>query len=192
MQDLLLLASEVQSFCEDRRWQYCFIGGLALQRWGEPRLTADVDLTILTGFGNEAPYIEALCRAYPGRLPDAAGFARESRVLLLQSRTAIPMDIALGALPFESRVVQRAAFRRFLPGVRLKICSAEDLVVMKAFADRSRDWADIEGILLRRGSRLDWETIEAELPPLCTMKEAPHILPRLASLRARRAPDARS
>ena len=68
--------------------------------------------------------------------------------------------------------------------VRLNTCSAEDLVVLKAFADRSRDWADIEGVLLRSGNRLVWETVEAELEPLCEAKEAPHILPRLRALRA--------
>ena len=61
MRDLFLLASEVQSFCRDRDWQFCFIGGLALQRWGEPRLTGDIDLTILTGFGHETAYINELC-----------------------------------------------------------------------------------------------------------------------------------
>ena len=54
MQDLFLLADDVQSFCQVRGWRFCFIGGIALQRWGEPRLTGDVDLTILTGLGREA------------------------------------------------------------------------------------------------------------------------------------------
>ena len=56
-------------------------------------------------------------------------------------------------------------------------------MVLKAFADRPRDWADIEGVLTRNGSRLDWHTIEAELQPLCEAKEAPHILPQLIALR---------
>ena len=47
--------------CRDRGWQFCFIGGLALQRWGEPRLIGDIDLTILTGFGHETAYINELC-----------------------------------------------------------------------------------------------------------------------------------
>ena len=68
MRDLFLLASDVQLFCRDRGWRFCFIGGLALQRWGEPRLTADVDLTILTGVGPEAAYIDELCRTYSGSL----------------------------------------------------------------------------------------------------------------------------
>ena len=183
MRDLFLLANEVQSFCQDRGWRFCFIGGIALQRWGEPRLTADIDLTILTGFGPEAQYIKELCSAFAGRLPDAADFARRSRTLLLQSESGIPIDITLGALPFEERVIKRATFYPFLAEARLNTCSAEDLIILKAFADRPRDWSDIESVLLRTGHQLAWETVENELPPLCDAKEAPHILPRLASLR---------
>lgn len=183
MRDLFLLAGEVQAFCRERGWKFCFIGGLALQRWGEPRLTGDVDLTILTGFGDEAAYIDALCGEYEGRILDTTEFARRNRVLLLQSDRGIPIDISLGGLPFEERVVERASSHRFLADVRLHTCSAEDLVVLKAFADRSRDWADIEGILIRTGSRLDWRTVDAELQPLCEAKDALHILPRLAALR---------
>ena len=183
MRDLFLLANDVQLFCRDRGWRFCFIGGLALQRWGEPRLTADVDLTILTGFGPEAAYIDELCRTYSGRIPGAAEFAQRSRVLLLESERGIPIDISLGALPFEARVIERATVYGFMPKVSLTTCSAEDLVVLKAFADRTRDWSDIEGIVLRTGAELDWETIRAELQPLCEAKEAPHILPRLAALR---------
>ena len=183
MRDLILLADEVQTFCQGRGWRFCFIGGIALQRWGEPRLTGDVDLTILTGFGNEARYVEELCRAFDVRVPDAAQFALRHRVLLLKSERGIPIDISLGALPFEERVVDRATLYTFLNHVRLKTCSAEDLVVLKAFADRSRDWADIEGVLLRTGDRIAWETVERELAPLCDAKESPHILPRLEALR---------
>ena len=184
MRNLFLLADEIQSFCRERGWRFCFIGGIALQRWGEPRLTADVDLTILTGFGREAEYIEELCRAFAGRVPDAAEFARRSRVLLLQSRRGVPIDISLGALPFEERVVDRASLFRFLDTVSPNTCSAEDLVTLKAFADRARDWADIEGIVLRSGHFLDWGSLEAELQPLCEAKDAPHVLPRLRALRS--------
>ena len=184
MRDLFLLADEIQSFCRVRGWRFCFIGGIALQRWGEPRLTADVDLTILTGYGGEAGYIEDLCRAFAGRVPDAAEFAHRSRVLLLQSERGIPIDISLGALPFEERVVARASLFRFIGTVSLITCSAEDLVTLKAFADRTRDWADIEGIVQRNGHLLEWDLLEAELRPLCEAKDAPHVLPRLRALRS--------
>ena len=53
----------------------------------------------------------------------------------------------------------------FLPGVSLLTCSAEDLIVLKAFADRDQDWLDIEGILFRQKGLLDWDYILTELTP---------------------------
>ena len=70
MNELIRVAANVQGFCESRRWRFCFIGGLALQRWGEPRETVDVDLTLLTGFGGEDPFIQALLERYEGRMRD--------------------------------------------------------------------------------------------------------------------------
>jgi hypothetical protein len=57
MTDLIATAFALQSFCEERSWQFCFIGGLAVQALAEPRLTNDTDMTLLTGFGGEEPYL---------------------------------------------------------------------------------------------------------------------------------------
>lgn len=48
MNGLFSAAELVQDLCEREGWEFCFIGGLAVQRWGEPRVTRDVDLTLLT------------------------------------------------------------------------------------------------------------------------------------------------
>ena len=48
MIELMRVAADVQAFCEARRWRFCFIGGLALQRWGEPRETLKEEPEILT------------------------------------------------------------------------------------------------------------------------------------------------
>ena len=53
MTAVIQAAAEVQAFCEELGWRFCFIGGLAVLRWGEPRETVDVDLTLLTGFGRK-------------------------------------------------------------------------------------------------------------------------------------------
>ncbi len=44
-------------------------------------------------------------------------------------------------------------------------CSADDLVVHKAFASRDQDWADVDGILMRQGPRLDVKLIFEEIDP---------------------------
>ncbi|MEW6321217.1 MAG: hypothetical protein AB1635_09015 [Acidobacteriota bacterium] len=135
MTEVIRAAAELQAFCEGERWQYCFIDGLAVLRWGEPRETVDVDLTLLTGFRNEAAFVSRLLSRYEPRIPDAAAFAQANRVLL-QAPSVVGLDIALAGLPFETRIIERASEFTFPVDVRLRTCSAEDLVVLKAFADR--------------------------------------------------------
>ena len=54
---LVSAANRLQSNWESRNIDFCFIGGLAVQHWGEPRLTGDVDATVWTEFGNERPVV---------------------------------------------------------------------------------------------------------------------------------------
>src|SRR6187402_2297289 len=159
-------AVELQGFCDEQGWRSCFIGGIAVQRWGQARVTRDIDITLLTGFGNEAAFVEALLSRYTPRTPDAAQFALRSRVLLLKSPSGIGIDVSLGALPFEDLAVQRASHYEYAPGLALRTCSAEDLMVMKLFASRGIDIRDAEGIAVRHDKTLDWRYIETQLIPL--------------------------
>ena len=67
-------------------------------RWGEPRLTRDVDLTIVTAYGAEAPVVDGLLGRFTPRIDDARAFALQNRVLLLAAGNDVPLDVALGAL----------------------------------------------------------------------------------------------
>jgi hypothetical protein len=171
MNPIFAAALEIQGFCRERRWKFCFIGGLAVQRWGEPRLTRDVDLTVMTGFGGEEVFIDTLLHQFRGRRSDARDFALRYRVLLLESSGGTPIDVALGAMPFEERAIGRASDFEVAPGVALSTCSAEDLIVFKTFASRDRDWLDVEGVALRQSGRLDEAQIRAELVPLLELKD---------------------
>lgn len=170
MNPLFAAALELQRFFDARQWRFCFIGGLAVQRWGEPRLTLDVDCTLLTGFGNEARYVDELLAAFAGRVDDPREFALAHRVLLLHGPARVPLDIALGAMPFEERSIERASAFDIGNGQSLLTCSAEDLIVLKAFAGRLRDWLDVETIVLRQGEALDRDAIWRELIPLLELK----------------------
>lgn len=184
MKGLFNLAADVQSLCVSHNWRFCFIGGLALQRWGEPRLTIDIDLSLLTGFGGEESFVDELLQAYAPRIDQAREFAIRNRVLLLKSKRNIPIDISLACMPFEAKAIDRASDYSFLESVSLRTCSAEDLIIYKAFADRNRDWADIEGILIRQKDQLDWKYIEDYLLPLTELKESPHIIAKLKQVRS--------
>jgi hypothetical protein len=183
MKDLFILARQVQDFLDAHRWRSCVIGGIAVQRWGEPRLTRDVDVTLLTGLGGEERYVDEVLRHYRSRVPEGRQFALRHRVMLLQAVDGTEIDLALGGLPFEADVMDRSSEFEFYPGMVLRTCAAEDLIVMKAFAGRELDWADVKGILARQGARLNWRTISSELRPLCELKGEPEIVDRLEQLR---------
>lgn len=89
------------------------------------------------------------------------------------------LDIAFGGLPFEERAVARATAFEFPPHVALRTCSAEDLIVLKAFADRPKDWVDVDGVLLRQQGHLDWTYVRAQLAPLVELKNAHAIMEQL-------------
>lgn len=185
MTPLIRAAADLQAVCEARGWRFCFIGGLAVLRWGEPRETVDVDLTLLTGFSGEDQFISVLLESFEGRIPDAAAFARVNRVLLLRAASGVGLDIALAGLPFEESLVARSSLFTYPPDLALRTCSAEDLLVLKAFADRPKDWMDIEGIIVRQSPHLDWPYVRAQLAPLAELKEAPDLIAKLEAARAR-------
>ncbi len=180
MKPIFLTAQKVQIIFESEGWKFCFIGGVALQRWAIPRLTNDVDLTLLTGFGNEEQFITRILADFEPRIDDAANFALRNRVLLVRDGN-VGIDISLGALEFEASAVSRSSMWEPLPDIQLRTCSAEDLVVFKSFADRLQDWADVENIL-NVEKDLDWKYINEQLEPLVEAKEAPEILTKLQKL----------
>ena len=171
MNALFAAAADLQRVVDAQGWRSSIIGGLAVQRWGEPRQTRDVDVALLTGIGGEARFIDHLLERYLPRRPDARQFALDHRVLLVETGGGIPLDISLAALPFEERVVDRSTEFEFAPDATLRTCSAEDLVVLKAFADRPQDWLDIEGVVVRQFRSLDRMQVIAELMPLLELKE---------------------
>lgn len=185
MVSVIRTAAQVQTILDRHRWRYCFIGGVAVQKWGQPRFTQDVDLTVFTGFGGEEPVIDALLASFKPRVREAREFALQNRVVLLRTQDGVDLDVSCAAFPFEETAVTRARRVQVIPGVRLRLCTAEDLIVYKAFAGRPIDWMDVESIIAKqwRRKQLDWRYIHAQLKPLAELKEDPQILPQLIELR---------
>ncbi len=183
MTELVESAKRIQEFIESRGWQFCFIGGIAVQRWGEVRLTRDIDLTLLTGFGREEGFVDELLSRFHPRLDQMKEFALKNRVLLLEDGL-VPFDVSLGGFPFEESAVQRATLFEYMENVFLRTCSAEDLIVFKAFAARGIDWNDVRGIIIRQGKKLNWPYIRKWLAPLLELKESPESMTTLERMRA--------
>ena len=64
-----------------RNIPYAIIGGIAVQRWGQPHLTRDLDLTLLLTPGREEATLREIIALFPARIEDAVAFALKHRVL---------------------------------------------------------------------------------------------------------------
>jgi len=74
-------------------------------------------------------------------------FPRRSRVLLLRHETSqIDIDVILGGLPFEGSAVASGQLRS-LGSFSVRLPQVEDLMIMKAIAQRPQGLLDLEGLL---------------------------------------------
>ncbi len=82
MNRLFAAAEQVQRLCQAETWSFCFIGGLAVQHWGEARVT-------VTSTSPCSP-ASATRRAYQS---EKALTAEHDRIWLLTSHTRADVDV---------------------------------------------------------------------------------------------------
>jgi hypothetical protein len=145
---LLGALADVMKWLDASQIPSMVIGGVAASLLGRARLTQDVDALVWLP---EIEWAKAVSTAADHgmvpRIEDPLQFARRSRMLLLRhTASKIDIDISLGGLSFEQQALERAQVHQ-ISGVRLRLPSVEDLLIMKAFAHRPKDMEDIKGLL---------------------------------------------
>lgn len=119
---------ELHQFFEELDMHYAIIGGVAVQIWGQPRLTIDVDFTVIAPLDQPSSvFIQQVLDRFPSRIENALEFARRSRVILITASNSCPVDISMGLPGYEEEVMQRAVEFELEPGKAIRVCSAEDL-----------------------------------------------------------------
>jgi tetratricopeptide (TPR) repeat protein len=113
------------------------IGGVAVTLLGRPRMTRDIDVLVWLDVSGWQKFLDQGARFdFVPRMNDAVNFARRARVLLVRHQNSgVDVDVSLGALPFEKEAVARVAVAN-IGGVRVPLPTPEDLIVMKAVANR--------------------------------------------------------
>jgi hypothetical protein len=155
------------------------IGGLAVQIWGDARLTIDADLTISSSIdAGTAPIVELVTRHFPSRTADPFEFARTTRMILVTASNGVDVDISLGLPGYEDELFTHAVVFEFEPGKSIQVCSAEDLIIHKAIAGRPQDVRDIEGIIYRQGGKLNLSYIRYWLNQFSEILEEPAVKER--------------
>lgn len=169
-------AAGLLAFLGTHRIPACLIGGMVVSRWGEPRLTVDVDATVLADFGDESGITDLLLSRYRPREQDVRGFAAANRIVLLQADNGVDIDVSLAAFPFEHEVLDRSSMWQVTPEASLRTCSAEDLVLYKLIAARPIDIHDVQMLVSRQGARLDAERIRTWGGQFADLLERPELL----------------
>ena len=156
MNPILDAADELQRFLLGSKLPFCFIGGIAVLRWGRPRTTQDVDVSLFVTSKNENQIVNSILERFRARISDAHAFALQNRVVLAVSTNQVALDIALAQFEFEKQIIDRATPFAYANNVTLTTVSADDLVVMKSFAGRDQDWLDVEGIVATQKLNRPW------------------------------------
>jgi len=148
-------------------------GALALAYYAEPRATADVDINVFVST-DRWPEIRAALEALGIDVTvDLPSLERDGQVRLWWDRNAV--DLFFSYDEFHEAMPEKA--RRVPFGeATLQILSPEHLAVCKAMFDRSKDWLDIEQILVA-ADPLDVAEIDSWLQRMVGADD-----PRLAKL----------
>lgn len=139
-------------------------GALAAAYYGEPRVTIDIDVNVFASI-DEWPEVErALAPLVIDVGFDPKELTEEKQAHLLWDRNPVHLFFSYDELHEE---MPKAIRRVPLGGTEISIVGPEHLVIRKAMLDRTKDWLDIEAILVAT-EPLDIASIESWLRRLTT------------------------
>ena len=161
---------------------WMIIGGIAVSLLGKPRFTADVDIVVLIEDMDVERLIKSAGRfGFKPRLKDVYSFARQNRVVLLQhQKSRINVDMSLGILPFEQQAVKNS--RPYKIGdVTFRLPRVEDLIILKAVANRPQDLLDIREII-KQNRTIDKRYVRKTVKEFSKILQMPEILKGLDAI----------
>lgn len=158
-------------------------GALALAYYAEPRATVDVDVNVFVSAEHWPQVRDALAPIGVEVDIDLTALERDEQVRLWWGRNAVDLFFSYTDLHEEMR---RRTRRVPLGGATIPILSPEHLAVCKAIFDRTKDWIDIEQILVA-ADPLDLSAIERWLEQMVG-KDDPRF-GKLEEVKARLSPD---
>ena len=146
----LELMEKIAQALDDRNIPYMVIGGQAVLIYGEFRATADIDITLGVAQG-EFPRILEMAGALGMRPmhPDPESQVNAVMVFpVLDLDTGIRVEFIFSFSPYERQAITRTV-PRVVRKTPIHFATAEDLVAMKVFSERPRDWEDARSIMLK-------------------------------------------
>jgi predicted nucleotidyltransferase len=167
---------KIIAFLNEYKIPFVVIGGIANAERGRMRTTEDADLKVLIQGRTISEFRKlAESRFKPYRRPWLGKKTESGLIVSVEVEPGMVVDMLAAVLPYEELAIQRAEII-VIDGVPLPICTAEDLIIHKATSNRSQDWIDIEGVLMRQRGKLDVAYIRDWLSQFAEALENPEIL----------------
>lgn len=183
------LLSDVAAGLREIEAPWYLFGARAAILYGAARLTADVDVTVRLPPSIDGEMLaRALTRhGFVLRVPHADFVARTRVMPFVHTATGMPLDVVLAGPGLEDHFFERLVLRD-IDGIRVPVASAEDVVVMKVLAGRSKDHDDIVAMAAALGDTLDERGVRTTLRDLEAALGQSDLIPVLdaALARARR------
>ncbi len=151
---------------DDAGSNYALVGGLAVARWAEPRLTRDAAVVVSVSSDREA---ESLIRTLGSAGYRAVTLVEEQNVgrlatVRLADSSDVLTDLLFASSGVEPEIVEAAVVSEVVPGVVLPVACAGDLIAMKLLSrdDRHRpNDADDLRSLREVATETDWDRATA-------------------------------
>ncbi|MEW6110482.1 MAG: nucleotidyltransferase [Nitrospirota bacterium] len=163
------------SLLEDNGYRYAVIGGLAVSTWGWTRATYDVDIKVLvpdTDYSSIRAIRAIIRSAFSER---ARPHVQENPLIVDTKIDEVIVDFLLTVPGYEENITTHA-ISCDINGLKVWICSPEDLIIQKAVAGRPQDWQDIEGILNEQYGQLNVNYIKDWLKEFAEVLARPEML----------------
>jgi len=132
------------------------IGGLAVGVWGRARLTRDVDMKVLLSRDSRQTLLDLIEQHQYKPLhadPDAA--LRFNGILFVHDPGNVRIDLALADTKFDEVAIRRGQMIELRGDKQARVCTAEDLLVLKLISTREQDAVDAAGIIARQRDALE-------------------------------------
>lgn len=148
-----------QDFLKQEGIPVMAIGGIAVAIWGEPRLTRDIDMKVLVSREKRRRLLTILSAFTPLQEDTDESFRRFG-LAFFQDSNGVRIDVMLADTIFDETAIRRAREIDFTPEKRIRVCTAEDLIVYKMLSTRAKDRGDVESVIQKQGDALDDAYIE--------------------------------
>lgn len=129
---------------------YMVIGGQAVLRYGEPRLTQDIDITLGVDIDRLADVLTLIHQqGFRSAVKEPEAFAKKTNVLpVSDGATGIRVDLLFSFSLYEQEAIRRSQ-ALLVNDHKVQYASVEDIIIHKIVAGRPRDLDDVKGIIAR-------------------------------------------